>query len=1435
MITNLIKILKFTVITILILFITSGLLYSQERIDFTDLIESDLSPEEAESSLRVTGDDTIYHGDVSVDTEKNIITLTNNPYIITATHFVRADTIIWYRNDGTIELDNNTRIRSFESDDVAAGRKAFYYQNPDDRLASIQGNVDETQRAFIYSSPNIVEADQIIIIDENTYEAKGNIEFHNIEDDNKATANYGIYRKNAEVLELSGNSYVFYNDIKSYADKITAYLNENRSLMEGNARIISGTNVAKAGIIEMFDEASSRRAILTEDAVLEQYARDDINRENGVVRQAKSDKITFEENKTNGERTLFMVGNSTVFEFSNPKSPLKGDPYRVIKAQDIDYLEKSDKTEILLKNDASFEQINYRVKGRQGSNTTIEKYTEMIAKADNIDVNYNNDRSNEVINLNGNSSIVSPERSIFSDKGTITDRKHALMTGNVEVYEHDQDLTEIKTQAYARQMEAFNIDDLPNSRYILTGDVEVYQGEDYASGDLMELSNKENTIIIDGEAFYKGQQTQAKADYIKSKEYEGGERTYLLEGEASVRQGSDFASGNTINMDERDNTASISGNAYYTDGVRKVYADRIDTEDMERTSDNTTKLTLTGNVRFLEPGRSISCSHAVVFQEEVNTGAEEPIVNNSAYLTGSVEIVDDEQGVTISGNLVDYIELSNTKTVANISGNAVVTQTDGTMFANIITYLEEKGKTLADGSIQDYINVTGIGNVRVISDDNIITSDFGELRRKTPPDTAVNNDEIIFKGSVVVDGEDLDATTENLNLFREPIPNTSLVEEKWTLTGNAVIDQPDRHAEAGVVEYIKTYPTKLSSEAEETYRFYQEAVLTEILEDEPETDTQSDESRRNEGDDNDNDDGSTRRRETESSSNTYSLNQPLLMGTLPPPSLDDIFNNNDDDDDGEGQDSLQDTIEDYTKLLADDEIIRAGPFSDEERDFNNRRQIKGDAVFYNIKRTEGQSIETMEAVNKATYNDPRLDVKGETIKFVIISYPQAGKDDDYKFFINEGLVDENTKAKYIDFGKQSVDDEDGEENEETDSRREENTLLTLSKINHYDIPYLSFQDDNNDNDGNNDNEEEEENEDDNNNSEFQFQLEKESDDDTDNSSNNSPNNSSGRTDTRRESDAGADSKEEQKTTDEGYIRALIKDHEQKIIVEGDEIHGDYAISGSNDESIRLKVWNKVIFYSQEDEFTANSEFVDFSRESFMADGESHYDDHIEIYDNVKFNSEDEITGRASYAIVDINSYEDIQEANLYDNAQLRQYQIDDIVTLTGGKIYLNGTENYVVSTDNANLTSRAQGLSVTADRIEYYNELDRAFARGNVLTEQGTNTFTSNYLYYEGETQLITLKGSVTYIIDTSIYGTADEITYDLETGEIISEDGDADIEGGGNGFGEDEGGNGDGDGGNDGNDGNDGDNGDGDDNEEDNGENNDDGENDGSNKSVDG
>jgi lipopolysaccharide export system protein LptA len=1368
MIYNLSSKMKIIIIVLLITILDAGFLYSQDRIDFSDLTESDLSPEEAESSLRVTGEDTIYHGNVSVDTESNVITLTNDPYIITATHFVKADTIIWYRNDGIIELDKNTRIRSFETDDVAAGDKAFYYQDPVDMLASIKGNADETQRAFIFSSPNVVEADQIIILDEDTYEAKGNVEFHNTDDENKATANYGIYKKSEDVLELSGNSYIFYNDIKSYADEITAFLNENRSLMEGNARIISGTNVAKAGSIEMFDEEDKRRAILTKDAVLEQFGRQDTDRKEGAVRQAKSQKITFIEDNATGDRELYMTGDSTVYEYSNPDSPLQGDPYRIIKAQDIDYLEKSDKTQIILKNNASFEQINYRVKGRQGDNATIEKYTEMIAKADDIDVNYNSDRTKEVINLNGNTSIVSPDRTIFSDKGTITDRNHAVMTGNVEVYEHDIELTEIKTEAYARKMEAFNIDDLPNSRYILTGNVEVYQGDDYASGDYMELSNKDNTIIIDGRAFYRGEQTQASADYIKSKEYAGGKRTYLLEGDASVKQGNDYASGNTINMDERDDTASIVGDAYYTDGVRQVYADSIDSDDMSRTSSNTTKLTLTGNVRFLEPGRSIRSSHAVVFQEELPGGSGEPIINNSAYLTGNVEIIDDNQGVTISGNLVDYIELSPKKTVANISGNAIVAQTDGTMFADIITYTEEEGKKMADNSVMDYINVTGVGDVRVISADNIITSDFGELKRKTPPETSLNKDEIIFKGSVVVDGEELDATTETLTLLREPIDGSELIEEKWTLTGNAIIDQPQRHAEAGVVEYIKTYPTKLASEAEETYRFYYEAILTEELAEEEESQPSALSRKADDDDDDDGKPDSSRRKEDENSSNPTSFTQPILRGKLPPPSLDDIFNDDDDDDDDDGQDSIQDTIDDYTKLLSDDEMNRVEPFSDKKREFDNKRQIKGDAVFYNIKRSEGKEVETMEAINKATYNDPRLDVSGETIKFIIISYAQSGKDDDYKFYINEGMVDKETKGRYVNYGESKDEEESDEDADDDERRRDTDSLLLFSKVNPHQLTNISYQEENDDDDDNEDDSQNDKEDED----KTGIDMEKQRAADTEENHD----------DNQTQTDTPDTVK--RNTTDDGMIRAMIRDYEQKIIVEGDEIHGDYAINEVNEESIRLKVWNKVIFYSEEDEFTANSEFVDFNRDSFVVEEESYHDDHIEIYDNVKFNSEDEITGRATYAIVDINSYEDIQEANLYEDAQLRQYQIDDIVTLSGGQIYLNGTENYVVSTDNAVLESRAQGLTVTADRIEYYNELERAYARGNVLTEQGGNIFTSNYLYYEEETQLITLKGSVRYILEDSIDGDASEITYDIETGEIVSESGSADIESEGSGGG---------------------------------------------------
>jgi len=1509
--------------------------------------------------LRVTGNRVIYHGKASVDTSNNIITLTNDPYIITATHFVRAGKIIWYRNDGKVELIDNSRIRSFETDDVAAGQKAVYYQNPKGTIATIEGKVDSNQKAFIYSLPNIVEADMIRIIDEDTYEATGNVQYYNVTDENKATANYFNYSKKTNILTLKGNAYALYNGIKSYADKIIAKPDNNNIFMEGAARVISNNNVAKGETIDLYDEKELRRAIITKNATLEQYAKNDPNRKNNPARRATSDKIIFEESKLKNDRKLYLIGRSTVTDYSNPDSPLKGDPYRIVKADNIDYIENDLGTNIYLKGNASFEQINYRVKSKQGTNTVIEKYTELNTKSNNITVSYTPDMKKEIITLDENPVIITPTRTIFAKSGKIVDRKYALMTGNVEIYEHDEGLTEIKSKAFASILEGFDINDNSISKYILTGDVRVYQGEDSAFGNKMEISNKDKTVIIDGKAKYLGKDTRAEANNIKSTEHEDGKRSFNLTGNAKIKRNNDFASGDKIDLDERNNVGIIDGNGYYTDGNREVFSDYIKTEDVtDNETYKTTKLTLNSRlnrVRMEEPTRTIACDYAVVFQKKIKNANEDTSI--SAYLSGYVQIVDKEQKTTINGDTVDYVELNKSYKTASVSGDASVEQKDGSMFADIITYREE---TKAE---QRTTNINGVGNVRVKDEFNTIKSNSAEMIRITPLKDNRNSDTIIFKGGVIIDrrGEEneLYATSNDFTIIRTPIDGTSLVKEKWTLVGNVAIEQPNplvttlytkkgdkkpqRNANAGVVEYIIDYPTKNANDKEETYNFYENAYLSEIIDELYEIKTQKQESTiekqakkladliledglntvepftKDKRDNQiaprevpikmfggkisstskttdsktgtDNSKTNTGKTKTDDNSKTnIDSNKTIDDKSTTDNSKTNIDSNKTIDDKSTTDNSKTNTdknkttdsksvIENiFSKFYTKDEangVYRLTKKLTKEEElyiidalklYQSKRQATGDIISYNVKRTNTTETTTIttksntinKTKNHSTYKDQRFDVLGETIKMIVVNYLTTNKDNDYYFYVNEGLKDAPAVEGFVPpVNETKPDDKDntGKTNVGDNKDNTNNDKNNTGKTN--------IENDTNKNDVDNNDTTEKENENEN----IEITNDDNAEKDSSNQEENKPIEDKVEEIIDKVLSTNIENGQVTQFTKTGYRRAIAKDYEERVITIGDEIYGEYLVNDKNEESVVMKVWTDIIFYSEEDEFTANSdESLYFYRESIKIGSETVYKDIIELVKNAKFRSKKEVTGTAVQAVVyrDTSPVKKIEEAYLNyklvyetdtltgkekisykineetgakepvieqltfppltlpnDKARLRNYKVGEIVTLRGQYIYLDGVNNYLKATgdykylnnlaigDKSNYIEYINGIKkyiedsggavmtniktettetnedilMSAVRIDYYDKTSKAFSRGDVVTIIGYNLFISDYLNYDGKKGKqgeITLKGNVNYILDGGVSGKADEIVFDIDTQEIISENGDTDMNSGG-------------------------------------------------------
>ncbi len=505
------------------------------------------------------------------------------------------------------------------------------------------------------------------------------------------------------------------------------------------------------------------------------------------------------------------------------------------------------------------------------------------------------------------------------------------------------------------------------------------------------------------------------------------------------------------------------------------------------------------------------------------------------------------------------------------------------------------------------------------------------------------------------------------------------------------------------------------------------------------------------------------------------------------------------DDDGKEDDSLSDKVDDVWSdleftvngILKDDEIPNVEKFSDNPREYPNQRRVMGDRVFYNVNTRGGIETTSLESIDNAKFYDPRFDILGDDIELVIKSYPKTGKDDDYELFINKGFVDKTQFEDDTEDDNTTEDSDDTEtekrNNKDTDSREQDNDdpisndgktdegnnnnkTNDVAFSNGYSINSMkkeagfiqpkefSHQDrtnkkDDNENDGKNEVEEE----------------------------------SSESTETDRKEDdkmtTPTNDDEQTETDEEGTPRAIIRDYEEKVLIEGNEIYGKYVVEENGDEDISFDAWENVVLFSEEDEFKTTGEYLDFHRETFKKDGEEHYKDYIKTIGGVKFNSKNEITGKSEWAVVNRDSSLPREDVDLYEDAQIRRYeydkveQLEDILTLNGGHIYMNGVDNYLVSTEDALLTSEKENLTINADRIEYYEQVDRAFARGDVLTTLNDNIFTSNYLYYNGVKKQILLKGKVRYILGTSVDGTADEILFDMETEEIISEGGSADFE----------------------------------------------------------
>ncbi len=611
-------------------------------------------PVEAEIRGNVPSDRIVVFGREQTYRDHNeVLVLRGDPYILSREDYLTGDEIIYYRQEGWVEIKRNAKIRNFENHIIVTGDQAKY--NLDTRDAEVNGNArfySDTEQILLFSDRLERRYEEKEIIAEN------NVRIVNFQDESRLFSDYALYEMEEKMVTLSTRSKkprVLYSDYDSTANTIVYDVENDIYYLKQDASIIGNNREIEAQEIKII-QSPSLEATLTGRVKITEYGREGSVMEGRPVRIAEANEIlyTFDNDLDHFE----LTGNAHFIRYK--VEPIFDAPgsgkarYRIEEqegfAQTIIY-SAGQNANVVLKEQAVIKQpnqvamadyIEYELSGEQRAR--LEGNAKIL-------VGYTREELQQKIEEAHQNAVGGAEPRV--------NRIHYRAYGEKITYYQDEDrgileenariLIDGGQSADGERIEFFSGD---NQKIIIYGgEGKAHYNDDENSAEAKTITYYDENppvIILDKESKLiqkeNNQQVKAQVVYFYGGEDEPQRRAVLM-GDPDIWEDTRRITGDLIEYFEDTETkarqATIVGNAKMNDDTNQQFID-AETIDYYGVQDSDAgEFHFQGDVRYRDETRIIYCDKGEYRTKDKEEGKEEG--DSQAILTGNVHLIDEDQ------------------------------------------------------------------------------------------------------------------------------------------------------------------------------------------------------------------------------------------------------------------------------------------------------------------------------------------------------------------------------------------------------------------------------------------------------------------------------------------------------------------------------------------------------------------------------------------------------------------------------------------------------------------------------------------------------------------------------------------------------------------------------------------------------------------------
>lgn len=731
----------------------------------------------------------IYGQRKSYNHETQVVTLSGDPYIITADDFLSANTIEFYRESNIGKLNGNARVINFENNVTIAGDAIDY--NTETKMAIVRDNA----HIYVPDQQVVLTADRLERFANNEkLIAIGNVHIFREIDGATVDCDRIEYTPETNLIKLIGDPKIFYTGTTYSGDEAFVYTDTEIFVIEGNARL---------------------------------------EREHTL---ATAEKMEYHSGKDGSEEYAMLIGEAVVVEYSRTDSILQGNPYRIARSDEIKYVPLGESEQIKLIEDASIityyveEDTSYNRQSNHQSRfviSTREGYGDLIE--------YYGDRG-QYTKISGDAMIkqegyiaYAEEIEFFPDEGNqiyLNEDAHvyefydpAELAERIQELDRTDPTGQLSQNAIKRHSEADNIEYLqdPQQKVILDGDAKVTEENRTASGDrIVYLETDPPEITISGNARLVEAERIATAHEIKY--FDREEPVTILSGDSSRRL-----------------HAELTDGEHNAKGMKIFYY---------RYLDDTQKLIMIGNPVITQEGRSVSGDIIEYYIGENDHGIisghariqeGERIAYADVIEYAKIVIEDKEAFLQEYGDQNENIDTDTVDQLIDNPSNLNMNvpedqQDDNQMNADSLeqeqSQAEEEGIRLTEDSQSMPTEDTTYtieriylsGNLNMYDEGRFVRADRGEYYLLGEDEYNRSNSKIVLMGNIFFEEENRQGWAQRIEYtVRYPQPDKKT--EMAALCGNIIVKQEGRNATGDLMEYHKEVMVVHGSTEESSYPF----------------------------------------------------------------------------------------------------------------------------------------------------------------------------------------------------------------------------------------------------------------------------------------------------------------------------------------------------------------------------------------------------------------------------------------------------------------------------------------------------------------------------------------------------------------------------------------------------------------------------------------